>query len=242
MKREHFPFPMKRVESILGWVWLAVHIFILPYVVRLLDLGLQAGGTYFSSSQLNILYFAICFVFLLCAMFRYLKNSSADLVKNVTDTLRALLFGFLVYFIAQRICTWILNWIVTGRLVFSTASLSEMIASSRLNEGVSVWVAALLAPVVEEVLFRGVAFGTLQKTSRLLAYVVSIFLFALYFLWEEISGSFAWSDLLYMLRYVPAGFVLAWCYEKSHTIIGPILLHILFNFVSISITIGGLTL
>ena len=237
MKREQFPFPMKRVESILGWVWLAVHIFILPYVVRLLDLGLQSGGTQLSSEGLNILYFAISFVYLLCTMFRYLRYSSADLVKNVMDTLRALLFGFL-----QRLCTWLLNWIVTGNLVLSTASLSEMIASSRLNEGVSVWVAALLAPVVEEVLFRGVAFGTLRKTSRLLAYVVSILLFALYFLWEELLGGFAWSDLLYVLRYVPAGFVLAWCYEKSRTIIGPILLHILFNFVSVSITIGGLTL
>jgi len=242
MKREQFPFPMKRTEAILGWVWLAVHSFLLPYLVRLLDIGLQAGGTNLSSMQLNILYFAISFVFLLCTMFRYLKCSSADLVKNVMDTLRALLFGFLVYFLLQRICTWLLNWAITGKLVLSTASLSEVIASSRLNEGVSVWVAALLAPVVEEVLFRGVAFGTLRKTSRFLAYVVSILLFALYLMWEALLGGFSWTDLLYMLRYVPAGFALAWCYEKSHTVLGPILLHILFNFVSVSITIGGLTL
>ncbi len=242
MKREHFPFPMKRIEAILGWVWLAVHIFILPYVVRFVGLGLQQSGTNLSSTQLNLIYFAISFVYLLGTMFRYLRNSSADLIKNVMDTLRALLFGFLVYLLLQRLCTWLLNWIVSGKLVLSSASLGEMVASSRLNTGVSVWVSALLAPVVEEVLFRGVAFGTLRKTSRLLAYVVSIFLFALYMMWEELTGGFAWTDLLYMLRYVPAGFALIWCYEKSHTILGPILLHILFNFVSVSITIGGLTL
>ncbi len=242
MKREHFPFPMTRTESLLGWIYLILHIFIMPYVVRLIDLALQQGGTYLSGTQLNILYFAIGFVFVLCAMFRYIKCSSADLVKNVMDTLRALLFGFLVYFLLQRICSWVLNWILTGRLVLRMASLSELVASSRLNEGVSVWVAALLAPVVEEVLFRGVAFGTIRKFSRPLAYVVSIFLFALYFMWEELIGGFSWSMLISMLRYVPAGFTLAWCYEKSHNILGPVLLHILFNFVTISITIGGITL
>ena len=91
---------------------------------------------------------------------------------------------------------------------------------------------ALLTPFIEELLFRGSLFGPMCKKSPFLAYIVSMILFAGLHVVSFI-GIQHWSVLLFsFVQYLPAGFVLGWCYQRSHSIWPPIVLHGLLNLFS----------
>ena len=91
-------------------------------------------------------------------------------------------------------------------------------------------VAVFLAPLVEEPIFRGGVFGLLRRYSRAAAYGASMLLFAVYHLWSyALLDASAW---LYLLQYLPAGFLLARIYEKTNSLWSAIFLHMTVNGVS----------
>ena len=85
----------------------------------------------------------------------------------------------------------------------------------------------------EECLFRGLLFRGFYGKSRWAAYAIS----AICFSFIHIGGYLGSYDpaLLAMcfIQYLPAGLILAWCYEKSNTIVTPILIHTLINAIGI---------
>ncbi len=88
---------------------------------------------------------------------------------------------------------------------------------------------ALLAPFVEELLFRGTIFAPLCKRSPFWAYTVSMAAFAGLHVISFI-GLQHWTVLLFsFLQYLPAGFVLCWSYQRSRSIWPPIVLHGVMN-------------
>ncbi len=99
-------------------------------------------------------------------------------------------------------------------------------------------ISVLLAPVVEETLFRGVVFGSLRRKNAFLGYLVSSLLFSIYHLWSYLLADFHPSLLWYLLQYLPAGLVLGWTYDYSKTLFAPIFLHMMINFVVITVQIG----
>ena len=92
-----------------------------------------------------------------------------------------------------------------------------------------------MAPIVEEVLFRGLVFGALQRRSRALAWVVSVLAFSLYHVWQYVVEAQSAAMLLYALLYIPASMSFNWCYERSGSIWAPIVYHMLSNAISMSL-------
>ena len=87
----------------------------------------------------------------------------------------------------------------------------------------------LFAPLAEELMFRGLIFGSLRPRSRFLAYAVSMLAFALLHVLGYI-GSYPVSTLaLCLVQYLPAGFALAWALEFSGSIWASIGVHMLAN-------------
>ena len=79
-------------------------------------------------------------------------------------------------------------------------------------------------------MFRGGVFGLLRRYSRAAAYGASMLLFAVYHIWAFAAGdAAAW---LYVLQYLPAGFLLARVYEKTDSIWTGVFLHMTVNGVS----------
>ena len=95
--------------------------------------------------------------------------------------------------------------------------------------------AIILAPIIEETLVRGLVFGSLHRTSRWLAYIVSCFLFVFMHNWQYFALYPAGSVLLSCVPYIPAAVALGWVYEKSSTIWAPITLHALINAMSVGV-------
>jgi membrane protease YdiL (CAAX protease family) len=88
--------------------------------------------------------------------------------------------------------------------------------------GLQVVSVVIMAPIAEELLFRGILFNTIKHAGYPLAgMVISATLFAL------VHGSLA-----HMMPLFVMGFALAWLYEKSGTIIAPMVMHATFNAIN----------
>ena len=234
--KKNFPFPMNYTESVVGWVYTFVHTFALGYVVILLNMYLFPSlGFTLSSSHVNLLYYGISFVFLFCFLHKFMRSSFNYLLQNKMDTLTSVVLGYVIYVVAMNIVSIGLSAFLEDLTNPNTASVNSEV---KLNPNTMIVIAVLLAPIVEEVLFRGVVFGTTRKKSRILAYAVSSIFFSVYHLWDYMLAGFSWDLVLYLLQYIPAGIILCWVYERSKNVWGPVFLHMLINYVSISITIG----
>ena len=91
--------------------------------------------------------------------------------------------------------------------------------------GLQVVSVVIMAPIAEELLFRGILYNTIKHTGYPIAgMIISAALFAL------VHGSLA-----LMLPLFVMGFALAWVYEKSGSIIAPMMMHATFNAINFSL-------
>lgn len=230
-----FRHPMNQVETTVGWMYVFIHMFAMRYALSALNTHLFPGlGFKLSAGWLDFLYYAVAFLFLAGFLFHFLKESFGNMCQRLTDTLIAVVVGFVVY----ELCSGLINYLLALLAPRLDPSVAAANHAGKLNPGKLVIVGLLLAPVVEETLFRGVVFGSLRGRSGALAYVLSVFLFSFYFVWQDIVFSFSPGVFLTLLRYVPAGIVLAWAHSHSGTVWAPILLHIMINCVTVIVRIG----
>ena len=164
-----------------------------------------------------------------------MRASFHDLCDNIWRTLKAVVLGFILTKLLDIVLAYVLAKLLGG---FSNPNSQTVSGAVSLNAGVMTAVIVLLGPVVEEILFRGVVFGTIRKSSRIAAYIVSFLLFSVYHLWQYMLTGFDWTLLMGLLQYLPASLMLAWCYEESRSIWGPIFLHMLLNLLTLQLQLN----
>ena len=120
---------------------------------------------------------------------------------------------------------------LTHILVDNQVNLNDSTISARFDDAphVTLLIVVLLAPFVEEVLFRGLVFGNLKGKSRAVAYAVSCMLFALLHVWQFVVAHQDLTYFLVMVQYLAPGLVLAWAYEHTGTLWTSIAVHALAN-------------
>lgn len=220
-----FPFPMKKYERIIGLLYIPVHMIFLQYLMGWV-MGLFGWRTDVATA--NLIYYAIGALFLLMSMNCYWRATIRDFAGSPIRGIQAIILGYAAYFLADWLVAIIMSGFLESLINPNTAAIMN---SMEINSNMMLVVSVLLAPIVEETMFRGALFGTLRKKSRILAYVVSALLFAVYHLWDEaLFGSFG--VLIYALQYIPAGLALAWCYEWSGSLVAPVVLHAVINLVA----------
>lgn len=214
-------------ERILAIGYLPVHIVLAPLAAELL---LRAAGV--SVTWLNFSVYAVGAVFMLASQWRFLRRDF--------DTLCDGFLGCAVQVLSSYGAMLCFNLAVSGILVLilgdegvSNPNNQSVTELTRVSYGPTAALAILMAPILEELMFRAGIFGTLRKYSRTAAYIDSMLAFSLYHVW-----TFALEDpkkLIYMIQYLPISFLLCRCYERSSTIWTPIFLHMTANAVSISV-------
>lgn len=110
--------------------------------------------------------------------------------------------------------------------------VTQMVISYPLLMGIAV---VILAPIVEELLFRYYLFGFISKHSRWIAYLVSSSLFGFIHVMSDLANNW-----MFILPYAGMGLVLAWSYDSSKRIIYPILVHAANNGLSFILMILAL--
>ena len=219
---------MPKPNKIAGFIYLPVHIFILPLLLGMLAYYVQGG---MSEITINIIYYAIGFVFCLTVMWRYLRSSFDVLLDNLQRSLVSLLTSYFIYWMLSAVAGVLLLWLLGDQLLNPNNNAVAEIASQ--SPGPMIGLAVFIGPIVEEVLFRGVVFGSLRKKSRFLAFAVSMAAFALYHVWQFALVAMDWKMLLYVIQYLPVGYALGWLYEKTSCIWMCIALHMMINALSL---------
>jgi len=214
-----------RPENILGFGYLVLYQLFLPTIIAFVA---DFMGFYLTLATLNIIFFVVNFICVLAIFHRFLEASLKAAWDKKWRCLLFVFFGLLLYF-ASLFLLGFVNVLIKPD--FSNVNDNNIAGLIRENASWMYACTVFLVPVVEEVIFRGLIFQNLQQKNRLLAYLVSVAVFSMIHVVGYI-GSTDWLTLaLCFLQYLPAGLILAWAYEKTDTVITPILIHILINAV-----------
>lgn len=223
---------MSRLEVIGGLIYLPFYIIGLAFLLELL---FRAMGWNLSLTDANLIYFLVNFLVVALLFHRWLIESLAVVTRRFWPFVQAVILGFVLYYA--------LSWLVGAVLTFLDLAVDNpndaFVGSLAGNNFRLIAICTiLLAPMVEETLFRGLIFGGIHRKSRIAAYAVSSLLFAAIHVWQYV-GEVGWTaTLLCAVQYLPAGVALGWTYEKSGTIWASTVVHCLVNAVSMGILHG----
>lgn len=234
MKKEpRYPFVnrMTKTQTALGWCYLPFHILIFPV---LLSLYAAFSPDTVSATVCNLVYFAVADVFVLLAMFRFLRAGFDALLDGLGFCLVTLLCGLVLYYFLA-ICASLLLLPFDSLLDSGAPATERVLELAATDYGAVKAMSVFLAPFAEETLFRGVAFGSLRTKSRPLAYVVSTLLFSLYHVWQYALVYQDPSCLLYAISYLPLSIVLAWCYDRTGSLWTSTFFHMAYNALAFSV-------
>lgn len=218
---KEFKSRMTKGEAIAALVYLPIHAALLPLALVLLLISRMDAAT------INFIAYVIGAVYMLIFEWRFLRRDFDTLCDRPMDCL-----------VQVMICYGImlgLNLCVGGVLGLidqvDNPNNAAVVDMADVKMGATSAMAIFLAPIVEELMFRGAVFGLLRRYNRVLAYAVSILLFSGYHIW-----SYAIEDpinLIYILQYLPASYALCRCYERTESIWSSIFMHMLTNAVAI---------
>lgn len=129
------------------------------------------------------------------------------------------------------VLAWIGSTVVAGAVATLLQALGmevEPQAAAQAIERVDPWLVVIalviLAPIAEEVFFRGVVFNALRREAgRRWAYVGSALLFAVVHL-----------DLVVLVPLFLLGLALAWLYERTNNLLAPMAMHAMVNAISVA--------
>lgn len=151
-----------------------------------------------------------------------LAENPGKVFKTIITTLPLMLLG-----------SFVLNYLITTLTGQVEAENQSMIIDLYAQAPYLIIIQALLyAPIVEEIMFRGLVFGSLSKKSNFIGVLVSSSLFGLvHVLSSVLSGNFA--DLWFFPTYALLGFFLNRAYIKSGSIVSSMALHFLNNAIGL---------
>lgn len=210
---------LTRQERFRGLIFFALYFLVFP----VLKMGVEWWfdhffGLYLSEAMSATVYYLILGVLTVLVFYSFLKNALDILVDFLPENLLSFATG-LAGALVLRLPVDQLPWPVEDP---TASSWAEQYAYS---PAATVVIVVLLMPLIDEVLFRGLVFGSLRRHSRPLAWAACVLLFMLYSVW---TYAVAYGDARYLVlafRYLPMALALTWCYDRGGSIWSPVLLH-----------------
>ena len=214
-------------EQIAGVVFFVMYLLVLPFAAEpLLGLVERLFAARFTAAQESMLYYGILAAVTLVIFHKYLGRTTRLLFDRLGEAARTALLGLVGLYGLNELC-----W-RTGKLVISNpANLNDSTISAQIQDlpQATFLILVVLAPFVEEALFRGLVFGNLKAKSRTFAYLASAALFAAFHVWQFAAVHQDVAHLVLCLQYMVPGAVLAWAYERSGTLWSAIGIHAAAN-------------
>ncbi len=191
--------------------------------------GAAAGRHHRCSPWATRIYYYVLFAVTLIIFHRFIGRTTTLFLENAVGSLKVLAVGFIAFYGLNE-----LTYRLTRLVVGNHSNLNDMTISAQIDAAprTTLLIVVILAPFVEEVLFRGLVFGGLRSKSRLAAYALSCALFALLHVWQYALVSQDITYLVLMIQYLVPGLVLAWCFDRSGTLWTSMLLHAGVNALS----------
>ena len=220
---------MRPGERVAALCYLFIHVFALPLTLPYLPLLIPG----LSGVDVNLIYYALglAFVFIFCM--RFLRAGFDAALDFPANFLLCVSMAFVIELGLSMVINSLMELAVPG--LGSAPNNETLLSMAPQGLGKLRAMTIFMAPIVEEVLFRGLVFGALRTKSRAAAWIVSLLAFSLYHVWQYIpSGGL--SQLIYCAAYIPGAAALNSSYERSGSIWAPIAYHMLIN----AVTLGAL--
>lgn len=217
------PVSMTPTERSIGWIYWGLQLLVLPIVMSML---LEHFGIELSETRFNFLFFAINFVCLTVILRRFLGKNAIVALHQPFRTLRYAFGAFALFWLSTVIIGSVTKYYVPGFSNVNDATILDMANQEYTLTAIGT---VLLAPVAEELMYRGLIFDALHHRSPAGAFFVTTVVFAAIHVVGYIGHYRPFILLLCFLQYIPAGLCLGWAYTKSGTIWAPILAHIAIN-------------
>lgn len=123
----------------------------------------------------------------------------------------------------------IITLLLGGNQTSENQQLIETITVS--HPFIMIFTSVVLAPMLEEFIFRGIVFGWVYELNPKLAHIVSAFIFGLiHIMMAILNGNIA--EWVQIFSYFFMGIALSFLYEKKNNIFVPILGHATNNLIS----------
>ena len=227
MAKKKAPAYMTGGEKIAGTLFFVIYLVVLPFAMTpLFDLMERLLRAEISGSLRSALCYYACFAAAVLIFRRFLANTSRKFVDNLSICCRTVVVGLIAMYGLNE-----LVYRLTRVVIGSQTNLNDMTVSAQIQGAprTTLLIVILLAPFVEEVLFRGLVFGNLKGKSRTVAYLLSCGLFALLHVWQFAVEQQNITYFLLMVQYLVPGVVLAWAYDHSGSLWTSIGLHAAVN-------------
>ncbi len=214
---------LTREEQQRGYVFFALFFLVFP----VLKMGVEWVFDHFFELYLSeavsaAVYYYIMAVLTVVVFWSFLRNAGTILMRFLPENLLALITGF----VGGQLLS-----LLFGLFPWPVKDPNPIIWAEQYaySPAATVLIVVILVPIVEEVLFRGLLFGSLRKRSRTVAWIASVGLFMVYSVW---TFAVAYGDARYLilaLRYLPMSLALTWCYDRGGSVWSAILLHAIFH-------------
>jgi len=217
-----------RREMLLGCIYLTLYLAVLPRLVPLLARFLLPQ---LNAAQINFIFFAVDFAAITAILFSFLRRSLRDARQAPGPTIWYAILGYLG---TQTLGSILVRFIL--RIEPEFANINDMAINALVAENFVLMAigTVILAPITEELLFRGLVFRGLYDRSPLAAYLISMTLFSLIHVTGYIGHYPPKMLILCFIQYLPAAYCLNFAYRRSGTIAAPILTHMLLNLAALS--------
>lgn len=219
---------LTRQEQIRGLIFFALYFLVFP----VLKMGVEwffdhFFGLYLSEAMSAAVYYYIMGVLTMVVFWSFLKNALSIFRDFLPENLLAIVTGALGALVLQFPVNRI-PWPLENP---TAESWREQYAYSY---GATIIIVVVLMPIIEEVLFRGLVFGSLRRYSRPMAWVASVALFMLYSVW---TYAVVYGDVRYLLlafQYLPLALAVTWCYDRGGSVWSAAILHAAFDAVTLA--------
>jgi len=214
-------------EQLAGVIFFVIYLVVLPFAATpLVELAERLLDTTISESLQNVIYYYVLFAVTIIIFHRFLGRTSRHFSDHLGTACKSVVVGLIALYGLNE-----LVFRLTRMVLENQTNLNNTTISAQIHDAphTTLLIVVLLAPFVEEVLFRGLVFGNLKTKSRTVAYLVSCALFALLHVWQFAVVQQDLTYFLLMVQYLVPGLVLAWAYDHTGTLWTPIGIHAIAN-------------
>ena len=205
-------------------------IYLFVAVLNIFDLKMTINSL---NALYNLVFCSVFSILTIIVLKKFIKKSFMAFKGNwKKDLFWASTTGIVTLYVIQY---------AIGLLFFlfmpeSTSANQDVIVEMMQTDIIPIFITTvILAPVLEELIFRGIIFNSLYQKNRIFAHFFSSFLFGFMHIYSALfNGEIG--QLLYLIPYGVMGLVFSFVYEKKGNIIVPIYLHLLNNLISILLT------
>lgn len=219
--------PLRQYEIRLGIVYAVLEFLVLPFVITFLNLQWNLPMW-----ALNVILFICNFVCMIAICHKFMWNALLTAVRNPWRTLRYAGTGLVLYFLINFFVSYNIMTLFPEYMNLNNDAVADMAMEGGLLMTAST---VILVPVAEELLFRGLVFRGIYEKNKTWAWIISVFLFSAVHVVGYIGQYKPVMLLVALVQYLPAGICMNFAYQKSDTIIAPILMHIAINQLAVSV-------